>query len=146
MREEDPAVDRSEGRAAVDGRHEIRRRRDGGDPVEAVDEREEQKPLHVVDQRKGEEAERAKAVVAGEQLAIVVAVGEPARGKRANDVHRAEECDRARRGHLGEAVLDRVRDEVRSDEAVRRVAADEEARREEPEIAGPRGLAKRRRP
>src|SRR5439155_26401453 len=83
---------------------------------------------------------------AGEQLAIVVAVGEPARRECADDVHRPEERDRARRGHLGEAVLDRVRDEVPSDEAVRGVAANEEARREEPEIAGPRGLAKRRRP
>jgi hypothetical protein len=42
-------------------------------------------------------------------------------------------------------VLDRVRDEVRPDEPVRGVAADEEAAREKPEVARAYRLAKRRR-
>jgi hypothetical protein len=66
MREEDPAVNRPKRCAAVDRCDEIRRRRHRRDPIQPVNEGEQEQPLHVVDQRKGKQAQRSKPVVAGQ--------------------------------------------------------------------------------
>ena len=52
----------------------------------------------------------------------------------------AHDRERGRRLDLREAVLERVRHEVREHHAVRRVAAHEERRHEEPEARHPRGV------
>ena len=64
----------------------------------------------------------------------------------ATDPSSAAETNTHRAGgdRLAEAVLRGVRDQVGADQATGRVAADEEAPGQQPEVAGPGGLARRR--
>src|SRR6266850_3997295 len=74
--------------------------------------------------RQREQAEPAQAVVPREQESRVVAVGQPARADRADEVEDADRGEQRGRRDLAEAVVHRRRNQMRADEAVRRGAAD----------------------
>ena len=90
---------------------------------------------------KREQAEPAQPVVPREQQTRVVTVGQPAGARGADQVEDADRREQRRRGHLAEPVIDRGRDQVRPDQAVRRGAADEEASGEQPERGRPPDVA-----
>src|SRR3546814_1492392 len=70
-----------------------------------------------------------------EQPGRVVAVGHPAGKGRADEVEDPHERKQARGPHLRQPVVGAERDEVGSDQAVGREAADEEGGEEQPEVA-----------
>ena len=71
-------------------------------------------------------------------MAARIAIGEPSRRRRAEDVEDAHEREQLRRSHLRDAVVVAGGDQVRADETVRAGAADEERAGQEPEGLRPR--------
>src|SRR5215813_7077414 len=140
MREVDPTRQRAHGEPAENVGGEGGRGRHRGDVVEAEDGREDVERGHVPHVEQEDQREAAHAVVEGERTLAPEAVADPAGENRAYDVHGAHQPEGLRRVHLREAVLGRVRDEVREHEAVGGVAAHEEGRGEEPERGRAHGL------
>jgi hypothetical protein len=135
VRGEDPAEDDAGVLPPEDLGGQRDRRRQRRDPVEAVedDEEDQAEVRRAEDVGQREEAQAAERVVPEEQDARVVAVGEPAGAGRADDVEHADDGKQARRGNLAQPVIDRGRNEVGPDQPVRRRTADEEAAGEQPE-------------
>jgi hypothetical protein len=117
---------------AVGGQGDGRRHR--RDVVEPEQDREDADRHRVVDERQEQQAEPTEGVVHQQQLARVIAVGQPATRNRPDEVEDAHHRQCGCRRGLREAVLDGVRDEMRADDPVRRRAAHEECPGEEPEI------------
>ena len=137
VRGEDPAVHDADVVPPESIGHERDGRRHGRDVVEPEEHRERGDRHRVVDERQEQQAHAPEAVVDEQEAARIDAVGQPAARDRADEVEEAHDRERARGGHGGEPVVDRVRDEVLADEAVGRGAADEERAGEEPEVRGP---------
>jgi len=118
------------------------RRRNRGDPIQAVEDGEHGQPEHlrVEGVRQPQQREPAQPVVPEEELARIESVREPAAGRRADEIEDAHHREQAGRSHLGNAVIHARRHEVRADQPVRGSAADEEAAREEPEVSLARAL------
>ena len=91
-----------------------------------------------------EQRDAAQAVVPEQEPARVVAVGQPARRDRADDVEHADRGEQAGALHLREPVVRAGGDEVRADQAVRGRAADEEREHEQLEVTPRRELPQRR--
>ena len=96
-------------------------------------------------ERQEEQRDAAQRVIRRTADAARVAVREPARGGRADDVEDAHHRQQLGRAHLGDAVVVARGDEVRADEAVGARAADEERPGQQPERRRPqRARAARR--
>ncbi len=108
-----------------------------GHPVQPVedDEREQPKPARGVGEGQEKQREPAKPVVHEEQAPAVITVGQPARRHRPGDVEDADHREQARGPDLWDTAVDRRWDQVGADQAIRRESADEEAGRQQPELA-----------
>src|SRR4030095_7021130 len=110
---------------------------DRGDPVEAVDDHEQDHAgVHLVRQqpRQQQETHAAEAVVGDQELARVGLVGQPSGGDGAGDVEHAHDGQEARRGGGGHAVIVGGGDEVDADQPVGGRSADGERDRQRPEL------------
>ena len=143
MRGDDP----SERDGRVAHAHRLRRQPDRGrhrgDPVQAVEHGEHRQAEHLRIERlrQPEEREPAQAVVPEEELAGVEAIGEPAAGRGAHQVEDAHHREQPRGAHLGDAMVHARRDQVRAHQPVGGRSTNEEAARQEPEVALARALA-----
>ena len=85
----------------------------------------------------------AQAVVPEQQPARIEAVGQPAGADGADHVEHADHGQQPGAAHLAQPVVGAGRDQVRTDQAVGRGAADEERSRQQPEVAHPHSSAQR---
>ena len=113
---------------------EFHRRRHGGDPVEAVEHREQRQAVErEVGERQIEQRQPAQAVIPEQQPAIVEAVGQPAGTDGADEIEDAHHRQHAGRGDRRQPVIVAQRDEMGLDQAVGAAAADEERAEQHPE-------------
>ncbi len=111
--------------------------RHGRDPVEPVEHREKRQPEEIDAERMRQIDQRqpAQPVVPEQQHAAVVAVGQPAGHRRADQVEHAHRREQRRALHLRHPVVAAHREQMRADVAVRARAADEEPEEQQPEVA-----------
>ena len=140
----DPAVHHRGLLAAEALADQLHGRRDGGDPVEAVEDREQRQRVEGVErERQEQERQPAQPVIDAEQDAAVDAVAEIARAGGADEVEDRHRGEQARRHDFRDAVVDAGRNEVRADQPVGRGAADEERAGEQIEVAVAQAEAQR---
>ena len=110
------------------------RRRHGGDPVEAVEHREQRQAVErEIGERQQQQRQPAQAIIPEQQLAIVVAVRQPAGSDGAEEIEHAHRGEQARRLHLRNAEIEAHRNQMHLDQPVGAGAADEERREQDPE-------------
>ena len=94
-------------------------RRHGRDPVEPVEHREQRQAVErEIGERQEQQRQAAQAVIPEQQLAIVVAVGQPAGGDGADEIEDAHRREQAGGLHLRNAEIEAHRDQMHLDQAV----------------------------
>src|SRR5918999_959363 len=89
--EENPAEDRPHVRSSEAVRYQRHCRRHGRYVVQPEEDREYGQPRELRDKRQEQQGEPPERVVDGQELPRIVAVDEPARSQRADEVHRAHD-------------------------------------------------------
>ena len=125
-------------------RGEPHRRRHGGDPVEPIEHRKQRQAVErEIGERQEQQRQAAQAVIPEQQIAIVVAVRQPARRDGAEEIENAHRRQQARGLNLRDAEIEAHRNQMHLDQPVGAGAANEEGREQDPEHPRFRGIAQR---